>query len=102
MAIASGKICAVNKELKPREQGNRPTNVWPFADVLRAAAVLVLESSHDHLVPAEAAGLHPCQGRGRRVTPLWHKDDEGQRLAGAFQKILRKTETMRISMGMYM
>ncbi len=89
----------MNKELTPQEQGNRHTNVWPFADVLRAAAVLVLEGRRDHLVPEEAAGLHPCQGRGRRVTPLWHKDDEGQRLAGVFQKILRKTERLWESAG---
>lgn len=59
--------------------------------MLRAAAVLMLEGGHRHLVAAEGAGLHAVEGRGQRVSPLRDEDDEGQRLAGLLQQILQDT-----------
>lgn len=60
----------------------------PLADVLWAATVLVLESLHSKLVPAEAAGLHARQSGGGGVAPLWDEDDEGQGLTWALQEVL--------------
>ena len=61
----------------------------PLADVLAARAVLVFVGRDSELVPQEAAALQPDQGRGRGVTPLRNEDDEGERLSGAVQELLR-------------
>ena len=56
--------------------------------MLAARAVLMFVGRDGELVPQEAAALQPDQGRGRGVTPLRNKDDEGERLCGAVQELL--------------
>lgn len=63
-----------------------------FADMLRPAAVFVIEGCQDELVPLEFALLHAGQGRCGRVPPLRDEDNKGQGLTGALQQFLVQKE----------
>lgn len=75
----------VRKKLRrnQKRQGNLEIyGIWPFADMLRATAVLVLKGWDCHLMSAEATRLHPGQCWGRGVAPFRNKDNERQGLTG--------------------
>lgn len=78
-------------QLKPSPLG-APGKGLLFADVLRPAAIFVIEGWQDKLVPLELALLHPGQGWCRRVPPFGDEDNEGQRLTGALQQFLIQEE----------